>query len=537
MSPVAGLVANPSDTSQRPSSPKTQVPVEQPARAPVPRRTLRTGSSPEQQRHQSNGDPGLYDEERSRFVGTASAVAFPRVLGLDLQSKRPQPLHSIGFHLGIRPEEPSAPRQPLSSLVSRDAFFALAGVYFNTMGCVTGIPEKQAFLRRCQEYYENEQQQLQGESAEYFVGVMAGVAALGSLFSHGHDYETQIVQYAKGILEDAASIRRPSIDLITGWILRVVYLRSTTRPNNAWMASCSALHLAEALGLHRDENIVRLASALDPGMGYDADELRRLFWMAWSVHAMTSYEYGRSCITLSNVTCALPGDDSMHVISQQFLQIMQTIPSSPFPHALDSEGASAEEQLYSRIMELANFAADHPFIVWSKADLIFCFYRRLRQFQFIMPAEITEALIRVGNESVAAALQTLVAERQPYFNALGSIFHFACILMALNTPASLANVGAAMSALEAIANVVDTAMVRQTLDTARQLLNDCIERKSQDLETLQGIGMSGPRGGTSSAEPVASVDLQMPGSGPNPMVGWDAFMDDFFLSGGASLEL
>ena len=144
--------------------------------------------------------------------------------------------------------------------------------------------------------------------------------------------ESDLVQYAKAILDDPASMRLHGIDHIVAWGMRVLYLRATTRPSNAWIASCTQMHLCEAIGLHEEENIKKIASiAGAAALAHDADRLRRIFWISWAGHNMLSYEYDRSPVGFRAVTCqpiiSIPGS-----VADQFVQLIQIIPSpdSPF---------------------------------------------------------------------------------------------------------------------------------------------------------------------------------------------------------------
>lgn len=89
------------------------------------------------------------------------------------------------------------------------------------------------------------------------------------------------MQYAKAILDDPASMRELGVDHVIAWAMRTFYLRATTRPNNAWIASCTVMHLCEAVGLHEEETIQKTASVAGAAVvGHDADRLRRIFWIS-----------------------------------------------------------------------------------------------------------------------------------------------------------------------------------------------------------------------------------------------------------------
>ncbi|KAJ5608401.1 hypothetical protein N7537_005020 [Penicillium hordei] len=87
-------------------------------------------------------------------------------------------------------------------------------------------------------------------SNDRYDSVFIGVAALGSLFSRKDVTITELhlVQSARSKLE--ADIQaRPSFDIVTGWILRVIYRRMTALPYPTWLASCTLVHLIEASGV------------------------------------------------------------------------------------------------------------------------------------------------------------------------------------------------------------------------------------------------------------------------------------------------
>ncbi|KAK9350308.1 hypothetical protein V1523DRAFT_96961 [Lipomyces doorenjongii] len=58
----------------------------------------------------------------------------------------------------------------------------------------------------------------------------------------------------------------PFLDIITGWALRLAYLRLTASPHTAWMASCSLLHMIEAAGLHWEPSSKAFAKNIDPNI-------------------------------------------------------------------------------------------------------------------------------------------------------------------------------------------------------------------------------------------------------------------------------
>lgn len=144
-----------------------------------------------------------------------SAIAFPRSLGLELQSENPPRLHSFAWNCGIRHEELPNPHRILLHLVTEEEYHRFAAVYFSIVHPLFDIIEYERFKQSAESYWEGSCR------ASAFGAVLGGVIALGSLFSgsHGHPRELDIVQYSKGILEDPTFSRLPSVEQVSAWVL------------------------------------------------------------------------------------------------------------------------------------------------------------------------------------------------------------------------------------------------------------------------------------------------------------------------------
>ncbi|KAL3462777.1 hypothetical protein BJX64DRAFT_258581 [Aspergillus heterothallicus] len=338
------------------------------------------------------------------------------------------------------------------------------------------------YAQRCRDYYQSS-----GLNALAFAAVAAGVAALGSFLSaHRHPRESDLVQYAKAILDDPASLRLHGIDHILAWGMRVLYLRATTRPSNAWIASCTQLHLCEAIGLHEEENIKKMASiAGAASLGHDADRLRRIFWISWAGHVMLSYEYDRSPVHFRSLTCgsiiAVPGS-----IADQFVRLIQIIPCPNSPFQSDIHPSNASDELCERLKSLDDFQTTHPFLVMTKAEIAFCFYRRLYMLKTRIPDSAISLIITSGNAAVAAAQQQ-ARQGRLFWNVIGSVFQYACILLAIESPIAGPHITGAFQGLENLVRAADTVLTREALSIARHLLGLKRAKKRRELEVLEGV--------------------------------------------------
>jgi hypothetical protein len=448
------------------------------------------------------GDRGMLDPVKSRFVGQSSASAFARNLGIELQSAKPPSLHCFGWNCGIRPEENSASHQTLRDLISLTDLAQFTAVYFSIMHPVIGILNQEAFKHRCDLYWTSLEPDLVFES------VISGVVALGSFMcvSRGHPRELDLVQHAKDVLEDPRYTRRPSLDQVTAWILRTLYLRSTTRPYNSWLASCTTLHLAEATGLHQETTRVILTTehSGEEAKLVHPEQTRRLFWVAWFMNAVISYEYSLAPVNLLNVTCR-PISPTSGDVTPQLVLIAKTIPSSQ-PHTSSS---THKAELNQAIEDLMAIEDTHPFLALTKADLCFCIYRRLHLFKEVIRKEVVMKIIELGNNAAKAGLH-LAQNNQPWWQLVGCGFQHICVLLALDTTDSLANVDHALKTLEKVVQIFNTHMTLEALATAKLLVNDAMARKRRDLALLENTGV----GETTTVEHENNTDLN-----------WDEFFD------------
>ncbi|KAI8665206.1 Zn(2)-C6 fungal-type domain-containing protein [Fusarium sp. Ph1] len=425
---------------------------------------------------------GMLDERQPRYVNASSAIAFPHILGLHLESEKPPTLHSFGYNFGIRPEEKSIPHGDLAELISEAELVTFSNTFFTVFGIIFDLLDQSTFLHQCRLYY-------QGQLRDgVFAAVAAGVAAIGSFlsFNNGHDREVDIVHFAKTVLEDPAATRRASVQLVVGWSLRAAYLRFTTRPNNSWIASCTAMHLAEAVGLHEEENISKIASMAGTSVsGFNPDRLRRIFWCSWSFHIITCYEYGRSAVSFPRVSCSsitpIPGS-----FAYQHVRMAEILPSPNSTFCLADKPQDLGKEMLERMKALHEAPLGHPFLVLTRADLTFYLYRRMRQLKSPVTDEVIQLIIAAGNNAVETACQQ-VQKGHLFFNALGSVFQYACVLLALDNPFASSNLDGAFEGLENIVSIVDTRLTREALNTARHLLKASIQKKKQQTSTLEAV--------------------------------------------------
>lgn len=97
----------------------------------------------------------------------------------------------------------------------------------------------------------------------------------------------------------------PALVDVQSWLLRTIYLRLTSYPHAAYMASCTVMHLIEVMGLQHEASDSLLETSTSEHVA-DPETTRRTFWVARLLNTWISAEYGRSQIPLYHITTKLP---------------------------------------------------------------------------------------------------------------------------------------------------------------------------------------------------------------------------------------
>jgi hypothetical protein len=233
---------------------------------------------------------------------------------------------------------------------------------------------------------------------------------------------------------------------------------------------------------------------------------------------MLSYEYDRSPVHFRAVTCQsiIPVLGS---VADQFIQLIQIIPSPNSPFQLEWQPPTPSEELFERLKALGRLQTTHPFLVVTKAEIAFCFYRRLYQLKIPVPDEIIKLVIDNGNAAVEAAEQQATQGRL-FWNVIGSVFQYACILLAIDTPAAFVHIGSALKGLENLVQAADTRLTREALSMARHLLSLNMAKKRKELTQLEAIEADYR---FFPAQPESEINIDVPD------MDWDVDWDQIFM--------
>jgi hypothetical protein len=418
-------------------------------------------------------------------VGRYSSIAFPLFVGLEVQATKLPRLHSFAYHSGIREEPPCAVTHQISEEIAWNTTSGLIEVYTASIHPIFGLLDMENFYARCEKHWHGQPQDMA------FEAIASGVLALASLFNGNLDQETEmwLVLHAKEILEDYSISRFPSLEHIAAWILRAIYVRCTGRPHVTWLTTCTIMHLVEATGLHHAPDfMLQTTGNLAPGLEI-SNTVIRTTQVAICLHTIIAFEYGRSIMTVNFKTLEtdLQGTHEGDLTPQMCSLVSAVLPVT---HTM-RDPADTIEEILSALEKVINVPVSHDFLLLLRADLALGIYRRLRVMNSNPQTMPNDRVITAGAAALPAA-RRLVSQDQSWWNIVGTIFQFACALLAMDTSSSCDMLVETMDTLEFVVDHLDTHLAREALSTARQLARAALDKKRKGVDALQRVVGASP---------------------------------------------
>ncbi|KAJ5958342.1 uncharacterized protein N7479_005492 [Penicillium vulpinum] len=452
-----------------------------------------------------------------------SGAAFVRKLGLKIDPAHAPRLQLFAWNVGERRMSPivssALPSMPVTAptpttitkIISQEEMRRLAAIYFEKVdSCYTFLDRKMIFTRIAKRW---ESSLSPMDSADHpYDAVLCGVAAFGYLFSRREiiAMELRLIETARILLDKsilAAEI--PSVDIVTGWVLRAAYLRMTASPHVAWMASCTLMHLIEAAGLHLETSDPEAVGLLQVSpearnrqngdiLGNrgtsDPETRRRLFGMARHLNTWISFDLGRSRVVLHGATVLSPkrGPPSRNPP----LQAPPRVPRAdlfhllPLSENLDPTGPSPQDlpELETALTSVLDIIYSEPSLILVQCNLMLCIYRRLRALNphGSLSSNLLDRVLALAGRGLRAA-RGMVASTCPWHQVANVPFQVVCSLLAIDNRAALALLADAMRTLREVLAAYDTPSMREAYSTAYLLIALHQRRKEDDTRALAEV--------------------------------------------------
>lgn len=403
-----------------------------------------------------------------------SGAAFVHKMGLKVDPANAPRLNLFGWNVGAR-QLPSGLATgialPIVEILALEDMTRLAEIYFSKVDPCYGFIDKQRFLERL-----NSRWQPSGRSSTHDA-VLAGVAVLGMLFSERtvRVSELHLVESARSLLEEYDGLTMPSVDLITGWTLRVVYMRMTAAPYLTWLASSTLMHLIEAAGLrHEFSDRMEMTRAK-----CDKDIRRRLVGVAQHQNMWASYDLGLSRVSLK-IDLSLPISSRPGDYTAELLGLL------PISALLDPEELQDEFNLQWNLVQTLERVHTQPPSVLCQTNLALCILRRLHLLNINTSPAITDRVLNLFRKALQCA-HNMVTNCCPWQHVANVPFHILTILLEMDTYASLALLPEAMQTIKLVARTYNTSTMREAYATARLLIYLYQQRRDRDARLLENV--------------------------------------------------
>jgi hypothetical protein len=448
---------------------------------------------------------------QARSVEANSCPAFVRTLALRLDPKRNPRMLSFAWNpfLGSRQTHPTPSFHSITDVVSQKRLEELATVYFQKVDTVYGFVDGEDIEDSIRRRW-TVQDATQAQDA-----ILCGIGALGCLFSQTQTDPTEpvesvLVELAKSLLEKTMS-EPPTIDSITAWLLRVVYLRVAGNQYTAWMASCTLMHMIDAAGF----NVESPGKAVlpSPPQAVSMETRKRIVAIAQHLNVWMSFDMGLTRVALPNISTTVSA-------TREVDSTCEIIELLPFSVELDPQRKPTALELECALQVVLSRVHSSPPSVLAQCNLALCLCRRLRSMEVALPESVLQQVLMLTSNGIQAA-QAVLAARSPWHQMVYVPFQIVCVLLAIDTVSSISQLRGAMQCLKDITAVYNTEATRDALKTARSLV--FLHQKGKEM-------FASALGEILSNDPMTPVG-EAPGISPmllEDTFGTGNFTDQFF---------
>lgn len=400
-----------------------------------------------------------------------SGAAFVRKLGLKVDPAKAPKLNLFGWNVGARQLSSHLVNDPALSVVeitSLDHMRSLALVYFDKVDPCYGFIDRESFFQQLEARWQSNL-----TTTNLYDSIICGVAALGCVFSQRNATITELhlVQTARTVLETFQLSGSPPIDLLTSWVLRTIYLRITSSPHATWIASSTLMHLVEASGLYPEPP---QDSILPPRIQCDPEIQRRIVGVAHHLNVWTSFDLGLSRVSFQKNDPPLPPSPRSGDYTGEVLGLL------PVSVSLDPGRSKDETDLPSTLSQLLDGTHTQPPSVLAQCNLTLCILRRIHTQNLDISSKLAERVLALLKKGLDCA-RKMVLECSPWHQTANVPFNIICVLLVLDTRASLALLPEAMKTLGLVASTYDTETMREAYSTAGLLVLLHQQRRKDDI--------------------------------------------------------
>ncbi|RDW78738.1 putative C6 transcription factor [Aspergillus mulundensis] len=480
--------------------------------------TVQNDLAAKRQQQEQQTNPAALAGLLLKALEANSGAAFARRLNPKNDVAGAPKLHLFGWNVGARYPTPewaqalaSVKSRPVVEIINQDEMRSLANIFFERVDPCYPFIDRETLLRQISRRW------LPASSESLGFGpydtVLCGVAAFGCLFSRRRatPMELQLIESARSILEQSLQSEPLSpVETVTGWVLRVAYLRMTATAHAAWMASCSLMHLIEATGMHIEPSSNTALDIASTTESCNPETRRRLFAMARHLNVWISFELGRSRVVLQGATSlppsprqlgSTPGFTADPATTTDIFNLL------PVSESLDPNEAQDVSNLEIALTDVLDIIYTQPHLILVQCNLMLCIYRRLRALNSIITGDLLDRVLALSGKGLKAVSE-LVAVNSPWHQIANVPFQVVCTLLAIDNRASLAMLRDSMHALHEVASAYDTEVMREAYTTAYLMIVMHQRRKEEDIQMLRDVLQLNPSVSVPTDTPIRESAVQ-----------------------------
>ncbi|KAJ4300659.1 hypothetical protein N0V90_002746 [Kalmusia sp. IMI 367209] len=368
--------------------------------------------------------------------------------------------------LGQRQILPSVSLRSVTDMISHTDMQGLAVIYFAKIDPCYG------FVNRDQVNGGIQKRWLPDSRQSTFDAVLCGIAAIGCVFSNLQDLQTEanLFNLAKSFL-NLSGPENISVDIATAWVLCTVYLRLTATPDETWIASCTALHIIDAAGLHCEPDAN--ASFRSASHVCAPDTRRRILGVARHLNVWLSFDLGRTRVILQNMSTVSPAPQDGDFTTELLGLLSYTENMDP------SKDISGPE-LVTAVSEVLDRTHTQPPSVLAQCNLMLCLYRRLYTLRWPVADEIMGKAVHLIERGIQA-VHTSIEAGSPWHHVANVPFQSICTLLAIDTVQSFSLLRPTLLCLAAVSNTFQTKATKDALTAAHALISMHQKRRETDV--------------------------------------------------------
>ncbi|PLB49679.1 putative C6 transcription factor [Aspergillus steynii IBT 23096] len=409
----------------------------------------------------------------AQILESNSGAAFARQLALKFDPVNAPEPQIFAWNIGSRQSSDRVAALPIIDIISQHEMEALADVYFEKVDPYYGFIDRNSCYEHLNSRWSHP------SPFEPYDVVLCGVAAMGYLFSARKPLNAEhlLVESARSSLKRCCAFGIHSLATISGWTLRLSYLRLTGTPHVAWMSSCSLLHLMEAAGFHIGPSSKPLL--IKPPQNIDHNIRRRLVGFALYINMWISFDLGRSRVILQGA-CYTPPISPEGDYTAEMLNLI------PLSESLDPHKPVDSSQLKAMLSNILASQRSRPPSVLSQCNLVLTIFRRIRALNSNICGDFMAQVLALITRALACARE-LALHNSPWSHVANVPFQIVCTLLAMDSPESLALLDDAMETLKNVTDAYNTDMMKEAYRTAGLLILLQQKRKDHDSKHLSNL--------------------------------------------------